>query len=50
MTQKELISMTSRPEPARTLVQVHLDNGSEPIVGWFAITRFPSSLSEAGFP
>jgi hypothetical protein len=50
MTQRELISMTSRPTTARALVRVHPDNGSEPLVGWFKITRFPSSLSEAGFP
>jgi hypothetical protein len=49
MTQRELISMTSRPTTARALVRVHPDNGSGPIVGWFAITPFPSSLSEAGF-
>jgi hypothetical protein len=50
MTQRELISMMSRPTTARALVRAHLDNSSEPLVGWFAITRFPSSLSEAGFP
>jgi len=42
--------MMSRPTTARALVRAHLDNSSEPLVGWFAITRFPSSLSEAGFP
>jgi len=50
MTQMELISMTSQPTTARALVQAHLDNGSEPIVSWFEIIRFPSSLFDAGFP
>jgi hypothetical protein len=38
------------PEPARALVQVLPDNSSKPLVGWFEIIRFPSSLSDAGFP
>ena len=50
MTQMELISTSSQPTTVRALLQTHLDNSSEPLVCWFAITRFPSSLSEAGFP
>jgi hypothetical protein len=50
MTQGELISMTSQPTTARALLQAHLDNGSEPLVCWLKITRFPSGISEAGFP
>ena len=42
--------ITPQSEAARALVQAHLDNRSEPLVCWLAITRFPSSLSEAGFP
>ena len=42
--------ITPQSEVARALVQMQPDNGSEPLVGWFEIIRFPSSLSEAGFP
>lgn len=42
--------ITPQPTTARALVQTHLDNRSEPLVCWLAITRFPSPLSEAGFP
>jgi hypothetical protein len=42
--------ITPQSEAARALVQAHLDNSSEPIVCWFEITRFPSSLFDAGFP
>ena len=41
--------ITPQPEPARALVRVQPDNGSEPLVGWFEIARFPSSLSKRGF-
>jgi hypothetical protein len=50
MTQRELISMTSQPTVARALVRMQPDNGSEPNVCWLEIIRFPSSLSDAGFP
>jgi hypothetical protein len=42
--------ITPQSEAARALVQAHLDTGTELLVGWFEITRFPSSLFEAGFP
>jgi len=42
--------ITPQSEAARALVQMQPDNGSEPLVGWFEIIRFPSSISDAGFP
>jgi hypothetical protein len=42
--------ITLQSEAARALVQKQPDNSSEPIVGWLEIIRFPSSLSDAGFP
>ena len=45
-----LMPITPQSEAARALVQAQRDNSSEPIVCRFAITRFPSSRSEAGFP
>jgi len=42
--------ITPQSEAARALVRMQRDNGSGPLVGWFKITCFPSSLSEAGFP
>jgi hypothetical protein len=42
--------ITPQSEAVRALVQAHLDNSSEPLVGRFEIIRFPSSLSDAGFP
>jgi len=50
MIQMELISISSQPTTARALVQMQPDNGSEPLVGWFEIIRFPPSISDAGFP
>ena len=49
MIQMELISISSQPTTARALVQMQPDNGSEPTISWLEITRFQSSLSEAGF-
>jgi len=42
--------ITPQSETALTLVRMQPDNGSEPNVCWLEITRFPSSLSDAGFP
>lgn len=41
------------PQPsmyARALVRVHPDDGSEPLIGWLEINRFPSGISDVGFP
>jgi hypothetical protein len=50
MTQRELISVISQPTTTRAPVRMQRDNGSEPLVGRFEITRFPSPLFDAGFP
>jgi hypothetical protein len=42
--------ITPQSEAVRALVRMQRDNGSEPLVGRFEITRFPSPLSDAGFP
>jgi hypothetical protein len=50
MTQRELISMIAQPTTARELVRMQRHTDTEPLVGWFEIIRFPSPLSDAGFP
>ena len=42
--------ITPQSEAARALVQMQPDNGGEQLFSSLEITRFPSSLSEAGFP
>ena len=45
-----LMPITPQSEAVRELVRMQRHTDTEPLVGWFEIIRFPSSLSDAGFP